>query len=380
MGGTCVNVGCVPKKVMFNAATVAEILHDAKQFGFDVTSYKFNWSQLKTARDAYIRRLNGIYIRNLANSNVTVINGMGALAGDHAVTVGTDTYTAKHILIAVGGKPIMPTLPGIEHCIDSNGFFALETQPGSVGVVGGGYIGVELAGVFHALGTKTELITRGDRPLPTFDNLITTTLMNEMKKQGMTFHPNQSPAEIIKDSNGKLTIKTQSGDILGPYDQVLMATGRKANIDKLNLNAADVKLQKSGFIAVNEFQETSTAGVLALGDACGSVQLTPMAIAAGRRLADRLFGNIAGAKADYTDVPTVVFSHPVIGTVGLTEAEAKTKYGDDKIKCYSSTFVNLWYGPWSLEPDQKPKTVMKLVTLLPQEKILGIHMIGNFNL
>lgn len=377
MGGTCVNVGCVPKKVMFNVASVGEILHDAKQFGFEVSGYKFNWNALKTARDNYIKRLNNIYTKNLQNSNVTILNGFGSFVAPGKVSVGGIEYTADNVCIAVGGVPSKPNIPGIEHCIDSNGFFALDHQPKSVGVVGGGYIGVELAGVLHALGTKTELIIRAAKPLTHIDDFITTALMNEMKKQAFTVRGNQSPVAVVKDaSTGLLTIKTETGETLGPYEQVLMATGRKPNLDKLYLDKAGVKLTKEGYISVNEYQETSSKGIQAIGDACGKVQLTPMAIAAGRRLADRLYGNLPNAKADYSDVPTIIFSHPVIGTVGMTEAEAKAKYGADKIKCYTTTFVNLWYGSWTIEPDQKPKTAMKLVTLLPDEKVLGIHMIG----
>ena len=377
MGGTCVNVGCVPKKVMFNAATVAEILHDSKQFGFEIEGYKFNWNHIKVARDAYIARLNGIYTKLLGNSKVNVINGRGSFVGPREVDVGGVTYTAENICIAVGGKPIMPNIPGVEHCLTSDGFFALEHQPSKVAVIGGGYIGVELAGVFHGLGTKTELLVR-EGILPSFDDIIVTSLEAEMKKQGLVVRKGASSKEIIKHSNGQLTIRTESGEELGPYDQIVMATGRVPNIDKLNLSKAGVTLEKKGYIEVDEFQRTKAAGgkVHALGDACGKVQLTPMAIAAGRRLADRLFGGMPDAKADYDNVPTVVFTHPVIGTVGMTEKEARAKYGDANIKVYTSTFTNLWYGTYALQPEEKPKTAMKLITLLPQEKVLGIHMIG----
>lgn len=288
LGGTCVNVGCVPKKVMWNAASVSEILHqDAKQFGFDVKGHSFDWARLKKARDAYVTRLNGIYSRLLGNSGVTVIDGFASFSGPKEVTVGEQKYTADHIMIAVGGKPVMPSLPGAEHCISSDGFFALETQPEAVAVIGGGYIGVELAGVFQALGTRTELFTRASKPLRGFDSLVVDTLLLEMKKQGLVYQPNQSPTEIVKGADGKLTIRTQSGEEFGPYDEVLLATGRRPNIDTLNLAAAGVQHDAKGCIAVDEFQETSARGVYALGDVCGKVELTPMAIAAGRRLADR---------------------------------------------------------------------------------------------
>lgn len=376
MGGTCVNVGCVPKKVMFNAATVAEIIHNAHHFGFAVESPKLDWAKLKSSRDAYVTRLNGIYGRMLQNSNVTAIDGFGSFVSQNEVKVGNVVYSADNICIAVGGKPLVPNFPGAEHCITSNGFFELESQPKSVAVIGAGYIGVELAGVLHALGTKTDLITRGDRPLANFDEVITRTLMNEMKKQGLNHRPNFNPTSVRKAADGQLYVVSSTGEELGPYEQVLLATGRKPNVEKLALDAAGIQTISGGFVDVNEYQETSTKGVFALGDVCGKVQLTPMAIAAGRRLADRLFGKIPLAKADYKDVPTVVFSHPPIGTVGLTEEEAKKTFGSEKIKTYTSSFVNLWYGPWRVEPVDKPQTVMKLVTTLPEEKVVGIHMIG----
>jgi glutathione reductase (NADPH) len=183
-------------------------------------------------------------------------------------------------------------------------------------------------------------------------------------------------SKVIKGADGKLTLLMQSGEKFGPYDQVLLATGRAPNVEPLSLENANINTDKKGYIPVDEYQNTASKGIYALGDVCGNVELTPTAIAAGRRLADRLFGGMSNAKADYKNVPTVVFSHPVIGTVGMTEAEAKEKHGEDKIKVFTSTFTNLWYGPWQMEPDDKPKTAMKLVTLLPDEKILGIHMIG----
>ncbi|KAJ1434688.1 glutathione reductase [Ochromonadaceae sp. CCMP2298] len=378
LGGTCVNVGCVPKKVMFNAATVAEVLHDAGQFGFETQgAFSLDWKKLKDARDAYVARLNGIYARNLEGSKVTTLTGMASFLGPNSVSVSGKTYTADHILIAVGGKPFLPPqLKGVEHCISSDGFFRMETQPKSVAVIGGGYIGVELAGVLHGLGSKTQLFTRGARPLAGFDDLIVDTLLGEMKKQGIVYNNNQSPTEVVKNADGTMSITTQSGESFGPFDQVLCATGRVPNTDPLNLPAASIGTDKKGYVSVDEYQNTATKGVYALGDVCGQVELTPMAIAAGRRLADRLFGKMPEAKADYTNVPTVVFSHPTIGTIGLTEAAAAAQYGAENIKVYTSTFTNLYYGTWSLAPDQKPKTAMKMITLLPTEKVIGIHSIG----
>ena len=227
LGGTCVNLGCVPKKIMFNCASINEILHDAKHFGFKVGESQFDWNFIKQARDSYIVRLNGIYGKNLANSNIEIINGFGSFSGPNEVTVGKEKFTADHILIAVGGKPFMPNIPGIEHCISSDGFFGLENQPKSVAVIGGGYIGVELAGVFHHLGTKTDWFVRENRPLKSFDTLIVDTLLSEMKKQGMSLQCYQTPTEIRKNADKSLTMLTVGGQEWGPYDQILFATGRQ---------------------------------------------------------------------------------------------------------------------------------------------------------
>lgn len=379
LGGTCVNVGCVPKKVMFNAATVSEMIHESKQFGFhiDEKAVHFNWSELKVARDNYVARLNGIYSRMLGNNKIDVINGYASFEGNNKVKVGEQIYTADNILIAVGGKPSLPSIPGIEHCISSDGFFQLDKQPKNVAVIGGGYIGVELAGVFNGLGSKTNLFTRQDKPLKGFDSMIVDGLLAEMKKQGLQHIPNQEPAEVIKnDKDNTLTIITKTKEQFGPYDSILFATGRTPLLDGLNLSKASIKLTSRGYIEVDEYQQTSTKGVYAVGDVCGNVELTPTAIAGGRRLSDRLFNKMVNAKADYSNVPTVVFSHPPIGTIGLTEEKAKEIHGTANIKTYTSSFTNLWYGTYQMDPDMKPKTHMKLVTLLPTEKVIGLHSLG----
>eukprot|EP01035_Chromulina_nebulosa_P018963 gene18963-24773_t len=327
LGGTCVNVGCVPKKIMFNAATINHIIaYDAEKYGFEIPQ------------------------------------GQGKLVKQNnqvAVTVNDKTYTAKHIVIAVGGKPNLPQIKGIEHGITSDGFFQLENQPKRVAVVGGGYIAVELAGVFEGLGSKTSLIVRSEKPLANFDSGVINQLLTEMKRQ-----------------DNSLTLVTSKGDKLGPYDSVLFAIGRSPLLQSLGVEDIGLEKNSRGYIKVDEFQQSSLPGVYAIGDVCGNVELTPTAIAAGRRLADRLFGNIPHAKADYTFVPTVVFSHPTIGTVGYSEEAAIEKYGKDNIKSYTSTFVNLYYGPMAIDPSDKPKTFMKLVTLLPTEKVIGVHIVG----
>lgn len=378
LGGTCVNVGCVPKKVMFNAATVNEILtHDSGYFGFSTGSVSLDWKKLKNDRDDYVKRLNGIYRTNLENNGIQLISGEASFSSENEVIVGNAKYTADKMVIAVGGKPNMPKIPGIQHCISSDGFFSLETQPKTIGVVGAGYIGVELAGVLNALGTKTTLFSRTNKVLAGFDNFIVDNLMKEMEKQQLTVIPNKSIVEVKKNvDTGLLTIISDSGESFGPFDQVLFSTGRIPLLDNLNVDAANIKLTQRGYIEVDEYQCTSSSKIFAIGDVCGKIELTPTAIAAGRRLADRLFGGNTNAKADYNDVPTVVFSHPTIATIGLPENAAISSFGKENIKVYTTTFTNLWYGPWKIDPVIKPKTAMKLVTLLPTERVIGIHMIG----
>jgi len=234
---------------------------------------------------------------------------------------------------------------------------------------------VELAGVLQALGTKTDLFLFDDRPLATFDETISHALLNEMKKQQMQVHINQRASSFEKSAEGVVVVSS-SGERYGPFEHVLLATGRTPKLDNLSLPASKIELTNQGFISVDDYQRTTCSGVHAVGDATGRIQLTPTAIAAGRRLADRLYGNLPDAKADFNDVPSVVFSHPTIGTVGLTESQAKEKFGAENIKSYTTTFTNLYYGVFDIPADEKPKTVMKVVTLLPTEKVLGIHMMG----
>jgi glutathione reductase (NADPH) len=375
LGGTCVNVGCVPKKVMWNAASIAETLHDMKHYGFsgyDSDAISFDWSFIKENRDKYILRLNGIYERNMANSGVDNILGTAVFVdGGKSVVVtpedGSDpvTYKAKNVLIATGGYPTFPEGEGIrEHSISSDGFFELEDLPSKAVVVGAGYIAVELAGVLQALGTDTSLVVRKDKAIREFDEVLADTLDDEMQRQGINIYRNNNGVEKIElDSDGLKKITLKNGEVIEGVDVVLMATGRRPNVDPLNLPGAGVKQNKGGHIVVDDYSATNVDGVFALGDVCGNVELTPMAIAAGRRLADRLFGGPEwkDAKVSYEHVPTVVFSHPPIGTLGLTEPQAVAKYGEDKIKVYRSKFANLYYGPWQVEADDKPNTAIKII-------------------
>ncbi|KAG5179680.1 glutathione reductase [Tribonema minus] len=377
LGGTCVNVGCVPKKIMFNTAAFNEMLHGGRHYGYDVRDYSFDWGKIKTMRDAYIRKLNGIYMSNVERAGIAFISGFAAFVGPKTLQVDDVQYTAEHIVIAVGGQPTMPDIPGAELCIDSNGFFAMETQPERIAVVGAGYIAVELAGIFNALGTNTHLFVRHDRPLRTFDPTITSALLTEIERSGLHLHPHSTPVAVTQDEKtGKYTLELEGGVKHDNFDTILMAIGREPMIAPLNLEAANVELTKQGHIKVDEYENTSAPGIYSLGDVNGKVELTPMAIAAGRRLADRVFGGIPGAKAEYDLVPTVVFSHPPIGAVGLTEPEVEKKYGKDGYKVYSSRFTNLYYGHWPIPVDDKQKTVMKIIVVGEEEKVVGLHMLG----
>mmetsp|Transcript_16531 Transcript_16531/g.22652 ORF Transcript_16531/g.22652 Transcript_16531/m.22652 type:complete len:503 (-) Transcript_16531:367-1875(-) len=390
LGGTCVNVGCVPKKVMWSAATIADILkHDMHHYGFPSgpeSASKFDWAHLKKARDAYVLRLNGIYANGFTNAGVEHIEGFATFKDAHTVEVSKKTaggeevweVTAQKILIATGGRPTIPPGEGIaEHCIDSDGFFEMEELPKNIVVVGAGYIAVELAGVLNSLGSEVHLAVRKGKALRNFDPTISDGLDAEMIKAGIHIHRHTNGVKKIEIQNGKKTVTMHSGDVIYGVDVVLMAAGRAPNVANLNLEKAGVDL-KGKYIKVDEYSNTTASNILALGDVCGVVELTPMAIAAGRRLSDRLFGGEqhANAKVSYENVPTVVFSHPTIGTCGLTEPAAIEKYGEDNIKIYNSKFANLYYGIFTVEPADKPKTIMKLICAGEDEKVVGMHVLG----
>ncbi|MDH5632502.1 MAG: glutathione-disulfide reductase [Gammaproteobacteria bacterium] len=372
IGGTCVNVGCVPKKVMWNAAHMAEAVADAPAYGFDISNNGFDWAKLKNSRDAYIKRLNGIYDRNLDASKITRINGWASFKDKKTVVVGEQEYTGSHILIAVGGTPMVPDLPGAELGITSDGFFELEQQPSNVLVIGGGYIAVELAGVLHALGSKVTLLLRGEMFLKNFDVSLRETLMEEMLATGINILTCVDMDRLEKNDKGHVSIHAKTGDHWGDFDCVIWATGRKPKTETLGLDHAGIAVDKRGFIPTDEFQQTNVEGVYAVGDVTGQMALTPVAIAAGRRLADRLFDNRTDSKLDYSNIASVVFSHPPIGTVGLSEEEAGAQYGESMVKVYQSRFTNMYHAVM----ERKSPTVMKLVTVGDDEKIVGVHIIG----
>lgn len=374
-GGTCVNVGCVPKKVMFCAASVMEAAHAASNFGIETGPATLDWGLLKRRRDAYIRRLNGIYDNNLGKAGIKLIRGAAKFVGPKQVAVGDATYTADHILIAVGGYPRMPTIPGAEHCITSDGFFELEEQPKRVAVVGGGYIAVEMAGIFKAMGSEvTVYVRRKNGLLSAFDRDLAAALGEEMTKAGINLRLGFQPDSLEKNADGTITVHV--GDETSVVDCALYAIGREPATGALDLEKAGVTANEKGIIEADAKSFTSAEGVYAVGDVLGIADLTPVAIKAGRTLADYLFGGKPSGDVDYSNIPTVVFSHPPLGTVGLTEDEAAEKHGADNLIMYRSKFTNLYYGPWEMDAADKPKTFMKVVTLKGTDEVVGIHVMG----
>jgi glutathione reductase (NADPH) len=370
LGGTCVNVGCVPKKVMWNAAGVALGLVDAADYGFHVAVDGNDWPVLKRKRDAYVLRLNGIYERNLAAKGVAYVRGTARFLDKGSVEVNGERLTARHIVIATGGKAIMPNLPGAEHGITSDGFFDLEQRPKRVAIVGGGYVACEFAGAFRELGSEVELFIRKDHLLMSFDTMLGKSLMREMRDRGITVHTHVIPASV-REASGLKTLVAQDGREFSGFDCVQWGVGRAANVAELDLSKAGVAMDDCDYVVTDGFQNTNVPGVYAIGDVTGRAALTPVAIAAGRRLSDRLFGGKTDRHLEYRMIPTVVFTHPPIGTVGASEAEARAQYGD-AVKVYVADFTPMYHALTM----RKSHTDMKLVCVGSEERIVGCHIIG----
>ena len=371
MGGTCVNNGCVPKKVMWYAAHLAHAVDDANAFGIPVFREATKWKQLVEGRDNYIRNINQYWDRYIVESGIRHIQGYARFTSSNSVEVNGDTYTADHIVIASGGEPVVPSIPGAELGITSDGFFQLQEQPQRVAIIGGGYIGVELSGVLNALGSSVTLIARGNRFLEQFDPMISDVLSTEMQNQGVKLHTNFEVATLSNSAEGIIMAST-AGNAVGAFDSVIWAVGRRPKTQGLNLQAAGINTLPNGVVPVDEFENTNVSGVYAIGDITGKIPLTPVAIAAGRKLADRLFNGKTESKVDYKNVPSVVFSHPPIGTVGLSETQARERYGND-ITVYKSEFTPMRYALSA----HSSTTAMKLVCAGAVEKVVGIHIIGD---
>lgn len=372
IGGTCVNVGCVPKKIMWTTSQVADVIRDAPGYGFDVKSNGFDWSKVKIARDAYIKRLNDIYHRNLSSSKVDEHQGWGYFKDAHTVVVDDQNITADHILIATGGRPMTLDIPGSELGIDSDGFFELDTLPQRVAVVGAGYIATEFSGLLHGLGAEVTMILRKDVLLRGFDHSMAELVTEEMQKTGIDIQTKIQLEKLVRESDS--TISVYGADrLVGSFDTVIWAIGREPNTDRIDLAAAGVTADESGYIPTDKYQTTNVENIYAVGDITGKAELTPVAIAAGRHLADRLFGGIKDAHLNYENIPTVIFSHPPIGTVGLAEHEAREKYGDENIRIYDSRFTNMYYAV----TERRSPTLVKLITYGKNEVVVGCHIAGD---
>jgi len=371
LGGTCVNLGCVPKKIMWNAADLGGALHDAQDYGFELEVSGHDWAHLKQARDAYVQRLNGLYAANLAKRGVELVPSRARLRAAHEVEAGERTLAAAHVLIATGGRPQLPEIPGAELGISSDGFFALTARPQRVAVVGGSYIAIELANIFAALGSDTTLILRGETALRSFDAMLGEATLVNMRAEGIEVVTHAPPVALRRLRGGQIEVEAADGRRLGGYDALVWAIGRVPEVEALGLEAAGVRLD-AGFIATDKYQETSAKGVYAVGDVTGRAQLTPVAIAAGRRLADRLFGGHKDRYLDYENIPTVIFGRPPVGTVGLSEPAARERYGNEAVTVFRASFVPLYHAVTRA----KVRAEMKLVTVGPEQRIVGLHVVG----
>lgn len=374
---------CVPKKLTWHAADIAETIKHSKRYGFSVhEDAPFNWNYFKNKRDAYIKRLNGIYEINLRNEKAEYLHGRATFLNKNEVEVTLDDGSkqivkGKHIMIATGGYPTIPTdIPGSDLGITSDGFFELEHQPKKVAIVGAGYIAVEFAGMFNALGTETHLFIRHDTFLRSFDPMIQEKLAAEYARQGIHVHKQSGVTKVEDIGNGlkKVYYKDANGEGALDVDSLIWAVGRSPEHRGLGIDKIGVKLNQKGHIIVDDFQNTNLENIYSVGDVCDrGFELTPVAIAAGRRFTDRVFGKKVDQRLIYENIPSVVFAHPTVGSVGITEPQARAKYGDS-LKIYSSGFISLYNSMF--EQDEKTRSSYKLICEGPNEKVVGIHIIG----
>lgn len=376
LGGTCVNVGCVPKKMMWG---VANFLDDQKLMssGYGFPKYQtsdFDFGYFKQKRDAEVARLNGVYATNLNKNGVEVIQGYGKFVDNKTIEVdGCGSFTADNILVATGGAPNKLGFEGEEHTITSDGFFEMTELPKDMVVVGGGYIAVELSQIMASMGVNVTMVV-WKCLFTTFDAELEEFQLENLKHMGVKIICGETQ-NVKKNANGRLTLNTKAGEAI-ECDKVLMAVGRNPNLGGLGVENTDVELGPRGNFQTNEFEQTNVPGIHGIGDVTGKIQLTPVAVKAGRILSERLFNGKTDLKMDYDTIPSVIFSHPPIGSVGLSEENAVKKYGAENVKCYRSKFTNMHYALGDV-PEHKPKTFFKMVTL-PNEndKVIGIHAIG----
>jgi glutathione reductase (NADPH) len=367
LGGTCVNVGCIPKKLLVYAAHFSEDFEDAGGFGWVVGERHVNWEKLIATKNAEITRLNGVYRKLLQDSGVTIIESRAEVVDPHTVVVGGKQITARYILIAVGSWPTVPEFPGSEHAVTSNEIFFLPTLPRRIIIVGGGYIGVEFAGIFHGLGVEVTQLYWDRLFLRGFDDDCRATLANEMRKKGIDLRFN-ADIEKIEKRSGALHAMLNGGATV-EADQILYATGRVPKTATLGLEKAGVRMKDGGAIVVDEYSKTDVDSIYAIGDCTDRMMLTPVAIAEGRAVAETLFNNNS-MKPNYINVPSVVFSQPNLGTVGLTEAEARERY--TQVDVYKTTFKPLKHTLTGRDE----RTMMKIVVDHETDRVLGCHMVG----
>lgn len=368
VGGTCVNVGCVPKKVMWYGAQLAHALEDAEDYGYKLNVEGFDWKQLVASRQAYIERLHGVYHRRLQKNTVEYIPSFARFVSPGTVVAGGQEYSAGHILVASGGRPVIPRIPGAELGLTSDGFFKLQQQPESIVIAGAGYIAVEIACMLAAMKTKVTLMLRKSHPLRSFDFMLQEKLLSAMQDLGINIVTQCQITKVEKEAN---ELRVHTNESMFACEHLLWAIGRQPNTDELYLQHAGVDIDEQGYITVDQYQNTSAHGVYAVGDVTPKPALTPVAIAAGRRLSDRLFNNMPDRHLDYSNIPTVIFTHPPIGTIGLTEAEAREQFGNE-VKVYNTAFTAMQ----NAFTKHKPPTAMKLIVQGKEEKIVGCHAIG----
>ena len=372
LGGTCVNVGCVPKKVMWYSAQIADAIQKyGSDYGFNSELKSFDWKKLVENRQAYIQRIHASYQSGLSKNQVDVIHGFATFVDHKTIEVNGETFTADHILIATGTQPSRPNIEGAEHGIDSNGFFELQELPKRTAIIGSGYIAVELAGVLNSLGSDVQLFIRKHLPLRSLDKFLGETLLESMRSDHIQVHTQATPVKVSKLEDQSLLLQLEDGT-QHIIDCLIWAIGREPNTKALKLERTHIQLDDSGYIQVDQFQNTSQSGLYAVGDIIGKAELTPVAVAAGRKLSERLFNGKSEEYLNYENIPTVVFSHPPIGTVGLTEEQAIAQFGQDQIKVYSSSFTSMY----TAVTQHRQVSKMKLICAGTEEKIIGIHGIG----
>ena len=365
VGGTCVNVGCVPKKVMWYAANTATTIKDASGFGFEPGNIDFSWDKLKQKRGNYIKGINNWYYEQLKSLKIDYIEGFGSLVKNNNLSVNGQTISADHIVLSPGSKPFIPNIKGSEFGINSDGFFELNDLPKKVAIVGGGFIAVELAGVLNALGSDVTIIIRSNKLLNKFDSTIVEMLTKEYKKQNINIICNTNILKL--DNKGNIYCKDL---LIEGFDKVIWAIGRVPMTRGIGLETIGVETNDKGFIKTDKYQQTNIKGIYAVGDITGRATLTPVAIVAGERLSDRLFNGMNDRYLDYNNIPSVVFSHPPIGIIGLNEQDARAQFDD--IKIYQSSFTPME----DALIEHQTQTTLKLICAGNDEKIVGCHIVG----